>query len=83
MWTLEFEAVLAEGGCLVLTMHPFLSGRPSRAAAFETLLERIVGTSGVWIATGSEIARYVAGLELDAVHHAPPLPPRRPQIAKR
>jgi peptidoglycan-N-acetylglucosamine deacetylase len=71
MWTLEFEAVLAEGECMVLTMRPFLSGRPSRAAAFERLLERIVGTSGVWVATGGEVARYVASLDLDAIHHVP------------
>lgn len=73
MWTLEFEAALAEGECLVLTMHPFLSGRPSRAAAFESLLERIVGTPGVWVATALEIARYVASLDLVPIHHVPPL----------
>jgi peptidoglycan/xylan/chitin deacetylase (PgdA/CDA1 family) len=72
MWTLEFEAVLEEGECLVLTMHPFLSGRPSRAAALERLLEHIVGTPGVWVATGGEIAQYVAGLDLVPIHHVPP-----------
>ena len=73
MWTLEFEAVLAEGGCLVLTAHPFLSGRPSRARALEQLLERIVGTSDVWVATASEIAEHVSSLELPAVAHTPPV----------
>ena len=72
MWTLESEAVIAEGECLVLTMHPFLSGRPSRAAAFERLLERIVGTPGVWVATAAEVARYVASLGLAPVCHDPP-----------
>lgn len=73
MWTLEFEAVLAEGGCLVLTVHPFLSGRPSRARALGQLLERIVGTSDVWVATASEIAEHVSSLDLPAVTHTPPV----------
>ncbi len=73
MWTQEFEAVLAEGGCLVLTIHPFLSGRPSRARGLERLLERIVGTSDVWVATASEIAEHVSSLDLPAVSHAQPV----------
>ena len=71
MWTLEFEAVLAEGACLVLTIHPFLSGRPSRAGALDRLLEQITGTDGVWVATAGEIARYAETLDLPAVYHAP------------
>ncbi|MEX0625788.1 MAG: polysaccharide deacetylase, partial [Chloroflexota bacterium] len=31
LWTAELDALVAEGGCFVLTMHPFLSGRASRA----------------------------------------------------
>lgn len=78
MWTLEFEAVVEEGGCLVLTMHPFLSGRPSRARAVESLLEQIVGTQGVWIATAGEIADHVAALGLPPVSHVePPFEPIR------
>src|SRR4029077_2919913 len=42
MWRLEAEASFAEGGCLVLTMHPFLSGRPSRAAAVAQVLDRVI-----------------------------------------
>ena len=32
LWGLELEAMRAEGGCFVLTNHPFVTGRPSRAA---------------------------------------------------
>ena len=32
-WWEEIEAYLEVGGCCVLTMHPFLSGRPARAIA--------------------------------------------------
>jgi peptidoglycan/xylan/chitin deacetylase (PgdA/CDA1 family) len=72
MWEMDFEATLAEGGCLVLTMHPFLSGRPARAAAFERLLERIVGTPGVWVATAAAVTDHVDALALTPVFHEPP-----------
>ena len=72
MWEMEFEATLAEGGCLLLTMHPFLSGRPGRAAAFESLLERIVGTPKVWVATAADVADHVDSLGAEAVYHQPP-----------
>lgn len=32
---------MAVGGTAVLTMHPFLSGRPSRVVALERLVERV------------------------------------------
>jgi peptidoglycan/xylan/chitin deacetylase (PgdA/CDA1 family) len=72
MWEMEFDATLTEGGCLLLTMHPFLSGRPARAAAFESLLERIVGTPRIWVATASEVADHVDALATEAVYHQPP-----------
>lgn len=71
MWTLEFEAVVAEGGCFVPTIHPCFSGRPSRAAVVEELVSRIRATEGVWVATGSEIAAHVESLSLPSRYHAP------------
>ncbi len=75
LWTAEFEALVAEGGSFVLTMHPFLSGRPSRAAALDELLGRMQATEGLWIATLAEIAEHVAGLDLPPVLHEPPVIP--------
>ncbi|MGC8472006.1 MAG: polysaccharide deacetylase family protein [Acidimicrobiales bacterium] len=40
-WFEEIEALTAVDGTAVLTMHPFLSGRPARVAALQTLIERI------------------------------------------
>lgn len=71
MWTLEFEAVVAVGGCFVPTIHPCFSGRPSRAAVVEELVSRIRATQGVWVATGSEIAAHVESLSLPSRYHAP------------
>ncbi|MGW6456232.1 polysaccharide deacetylase family protein [Streptomyces sp. NPDC055078] len=72
LWSLEFEALRAEGGCFVLTNHPFLSGRPSRAAALEELMERVTGTSDTWVAPLSEIARHVRSLGLPRRTLLPP-----------
>ncbi|MGA4543403.1 polysaccharide deacetylase family protein [Uniformispora flossi] len=64
MWTDEFEALRAAGGCFVLTNHPFLSGRPARAAALEELVRSAVEATDVWVASLGEIAEHVRGLGL-------------------
>lgn len=59
-WWEEVQAYEAEGSCCVLTMHPFLSGRPARARALGALLDRILERPGLWVATLGEIARRLA-----------------------
>jgi hypothetical protein len=73
-WTLELEAIAAEGGLFMLTMHPFVSGRASRAAALEKLVRR-AREIGVWIATGAEVAAHVESIDLAPVVHRPPVLP--------
>ncbi|HCO03109.1 MAG TPA: polysaccharide deacetylase [Actinobacteria bacterium] len=63
MWWEEIESYLEVGGCCVLTMHPFLSGRPSRVRALRGLLERAATVSDLWIATVGEVAAHCAGAE--------------------
>jgi peptidoglycan/xylan/chitin deacetylase (PgdA/CDA1 family) len=58
MWSLELAATASAGGCFVLTAHPFLSGRPSRAAALELIVEEALAAPDVWVATMGEIARH-------------------------
>jgi peptidoglycan-N-acetylglucosamine deacetylase len=76
-WRLELDALVAEGGLFMLTNHPFVSGRASRAVALEALIERAQGIDGLWIATAGEIAAHAATLDLAPVVHAPPSVPRR------
>jgi peptidoglycan/xylan/chitin deacetylase (PgdA/CDA1 family) len=45
-----------EGCLLVVTMHPFLSGRPARARMLGELLARVRDRGDVWTATLGEIA---------------------------
>jgi peptidoglycan-N-acetylglucosamine deacetylase len=58
MWSLELAAMRAEGGCFVLTSHPFLSGRPARAAALGELMGEAVAAGDVWVATMAEVAEH-------------------------
>ena len=74
-WTLELEALVEEGGLFMLTNHPFISGRASRAVALEQLIERARSIDGLWIATGAEIAAHVATLGLEPVVHRRPVMP--------
>lgn len=58
LWWSEFEAMLDFGSCFVLTLHPWLSGRPSRVRLLERLIRGMQETGGAWFATGEEIARW-------------------------
>jgi peptidoglycan/xylan/chitin deacetylase (PgdA/CDA1 family) len=71
MWSLELEALADEGGVFTLTLHPFLSGRASRARALESLLEVMQSIDGLWVATGAEIAEHAATQPVEPVWHRP------------
>jgi len=58
MWSLELAAMRAEGGCFVLTSHPFLSGRPARAAALGEVMAEAVSAGDVWVTTMAEVAAH-------------------------
>jgi peptidoglycan/xylan/chitin deacetylase (PgdA/CDA1 family) len=59
LWWREFEAMHHFGCCCVLTLHPWLSGRPSRVRLLEELVQAMHVQGGVWFARGREIAAYV------------------------
>jgi peptidoglycan/xylan/chitin deacetylase (PgdA/CDA1 family) len=58
LWTGELDAMRDEGCLLVVTMHPFLSGRPARAKALGEFLARVSERGDVWQATLREIAAH-------------------------
>src|SRR5215471_7432898 len=58
LWWREFEAMHDFGCCFVLTLHPWLSGRPSRVRLLEDLVTAMRAKPGVWFAQGHEIAGY-------------------------
>jgi peptidoglycan-N-acetylglucosamine deacetylase len=77
-WTLELDALHADGGLFVLTNHPFVSGRASRAAGLERLIEHAQSIDGLWIATCAEVAAWVETLELTPILHDLPIVPGPP-----
>lgn len=64
LWQLEFDALRAAGACWVLTNHPFLSGRASRAAQLGDLMRYVVGHDDVWTTNLGAIAEHVRTLHL-------------------
>jgi peptidoglycan/xylan/chitin deacetylase (PgdA/CDA1 family) len=84
LWWREFEAMHDFGCCFVLTLHPWLSGRPSRVRLLEELVTAMRGKGGVWFARGHEIASYFrkhppARQEVDFdVAASPAVPTRTP-----
>ncbi|MGI8576671.1 MAG: polysaccharide deacetylase family protein [Nocardioidaceae bacterium] len=79
LWLREAQAHHREGSCFVLTNHPFISGRPSKAAALERLIEDVKLLDGIWITTLGDIAahakatltdvRTIARVEAPSDHH--------------
>ena len=43
------------GRLLALSVHPWLLGQPHRIAAFESVLEHLASSSGIWSASAAEI----------------------------
>ena len=64
LWQLEFDALRGVGGCWVLTNHPFLTGRASRAAELGDLMRYVLEHDDVWVASLEQIAEHVRTLEL-------------------
>lgn len=53
---LEGEAQTQGGRVMALSLHPWVIGQPHRIGALERALEHIIARSGVWGATGAELA---------------------------
>lgn len=57
IWQEEFRETYDWGGLFVLVMHPQVTGRPMRLAILRDFIEYTRTFSGVWYATGTQIAR--------------------------
>ncbi|BBY74443.1 polysaccharide deacetylase [Mycolicibacterium parafortuitum] len=76
LWQLEFDALRGVGGCWVLTNHPFLTGRASRAAELGALMRYVLEHDDVWVASLEQIAEHVRTLGLPQRSITPPDVPR-------
>lgn len=59
IWREEFLGIRDLGGSFILTMHPQITGRPSRLAMLDSLIGFVKSKRDVWIATCAEIAASV------------------------
>lgn len=64
LWRVELDAMRDIGGVWILTNHPFLSGRPGRAAALRDFIGEVAAMDDVWVAGLSDIAAHVRAQEL-------------------
>jgi peptidoglycan-N-acetylglucosamine deacetylase len=69
-WWEEIDAIRAVGGVAVLTMHPFLSGRPARAAALEALIERVLASPGLSVARLGDLLGHEDAPGADDISHS-------------
>ena len=76
IWQLEFDGLRRVGGCWVLTNHPFLTGRPSRAAELDDLMRYVLDHDDVWTTNLAAIAEHVRTLQLSLRSITPPDVPR-------
>ncbi len=58
IWTRELDGIHEHGGCFVLTMHPFISGRWVYIDVIEKLIKHIKSLDGVWVASTEEVTEY-------------------------
>ena len=66
IWTDEMEAFREEGCLQILTMHPFLSGRPARSRSIGKLVRFARELGGVWFASAEEVAQHARSVLDDA-----------------
>jgi peptidoglycan/xylan/chitin deacetylase (PgdA/CDA1 family) len=76
LWQLEFDGLRRAGGCWVLTNHPFLTGRTSRAAELDDLMRYVLEHDDVWTTNLGSIAEHVRTLGLPPRSITPPDVPR-------
>ena len=58
VWRDEFRGIHRVGGLTMLILHPQYTGRPSRLAMLQELVDDIRAADGVWLTHGAELARY-------------------------
>lgn len=63
VWREEFDGIRRLRGSYVLTMHPEVSGRPSRIALLDRMIAYVRSHGDAWITTCAEIAAH-AGTQL-------------------
>ncbi len=75
LWSTEFDGYYESGGCYVLTLHPFISGRWAYMRVVERLIRHIQGQPGVWWTTMDRVTDWAEAQADLPVHALPPPTP--------
>ncbi len=59
MWKAEFDGIYDEGGCMILIIHPQISGRVSRVRMLRDLISYMRSKPGTIIAPAADLAEMV------------------------
>jgi peptidoglycan-N-acetylglucosamine deacetylase len=59
----EFDGAYEDGTLFVLTLHPHVTGHRAPMRYLDELIRYMKSKSGVWFATGEQIARYLKTAE--------------------
>ena len=62
-WRADADATIGAGGLFMLTVHDWISGRPSRVAALETLWSDLAARKGLWMTTCGALAEHHRRIE--------------------
>lgn len=80
IWSREFDGYYDSGGCFVLTLHPFISGRSVYMQTVEKLIKYMRQFPDIWWTNLEEVTRYCDELrkkgELE-IKESPPAEPFR------
>lgn len=71
IWKAELDALVAEGGCFNLTLHPFLSGRASRSRMVDEFICYMKSIDGLWIAPAMEVAKHAKSVKTKRIWNRP------------
>ena len=78
LWSEEFQGYYESGGCFVLTLHPFISGRWVYIRTIDRFIRFMKGFPGIWWASLDEVTKHAQGLlaqgRLEVKRSPPPEP---------
>ena len=71
IWKAELDALVSEGGCFNLTLHPFLGGRASRSRMVDDMIQYMQSIDELWIAPAVEIAKHAQSVKTARIWNSP------------
>lgn len=78
IWSREFDGYYQSGGCFILTLHPFISGRSVYMDTVERLIQYMRQFPDIWWTDMKELTQYCKQLQDDGKLEIKESPPAKP-----